>query len=63
MLSFLSPEITAAGDTLLPRKFKLYFYPLRGYLDKANKNRYHPIWYFCALADESAAQAAETFGL
>ena len=26
MLSFLPPEITAAGATILPRRFKLYHY-------------------------------------
>src|ERR1700678_4074562 len=26
MLSFLPPEITAAGTTILPRRFKLYHY-------------------------------------
>jgi len=27
MLSFLPPEITAAGIAILPRRFKLYHYP------------------------------------
>jgi hypothetical protein len=29
MLAFLPPEITAAGTTILPRRFKLYHYRLR----------------------------------
>jgi len=28
MLSFLPPEITAAGTTILPRRFKLYHYQI-----------------------------------
>jgi hypothetical protein len=27
MLSFLPPEITATGTTILSRRFKLYYYP------------------------------------
>src|SRR5713226_10776172 len=37
MLSFLPPEITVAGTTILPRRFKLYHYRAVLFLDIADE--------------------------